>query len=727
MTMNSRRGAAVLASSPRCRSAPRAAPLALVLIAALVLAGCGDDLARDGEVLAPSARLVVVAHPDDDLIFMARELTNWISAGESLTTVYVTAGQGRAGLGVAGARVRGVLAAYGAMARQQRWSCGVLMLRDLPFFSCRHARAPITLLFLSLPDGGKRGELAGSLRSLWWGDVPAVTTVAHQPARVDRAQLLEVLEEVVRQTSPREVHTLDFAAGHGRDHSDHLVSAAATALALLRAGGERTLWGHRGYNVVSEPANRGERALAAGARALGFYRACVDDCGRCGVRPCATIDPAHAQWMRRRYVLGRRSLPARGRLQLDGACLQRAGGSAVVLDSCATASSWSLRTDGAIVEPGGACLTVGDDGGLALAACRDDGAMRDAQRFLFDDDGALWSAAAGATRGDPGEEALLSCVGGVAGRPQVTTCAAARPRWSLTRPAVVSARGQLGLSGAPDHWQLAAPRAGAPAALCALDAQGLRCAAGDGRGGFAPATLRSPLRGDPGTLRFGDVDGDGGADACAAAADGVWCALARDDLASPQRWSAQPAQLRRLIDVDGDGLADACELRGARGLCWRSLGDRFAQEPALRWLAPSSSQWLGDLDGDARAEWCAATAEGPACALAADGADDGQGLDAPAALPWGYARAGVVEGGDDEPATLATAQLDDADGDGLADLLSLRAGAASMARGTGAGFAPRSKLAELPGSLLVTGDVDGDGRVDVCTIDESQLHCAPSP
>ncbi|NUR89231.1 MAG: hypothetical protein HOY71_34545, partial [Nonomuraea sp.] len=75
---------------------------ALVALALVVLVGCPPTPGRTTALtaaLVPGERFVqVVAHPDDDLLFMAPDLYGAVLAGEPTVTVYLTAGEGLAGV-----------------------------------------------------------------------------------------------------------------------------------------------------------------------------------------------------------------------------------------------------------------------------------------------------------------------------------------------------------------------------------------------------------------------------------------------------------------------------------------------------------------------------------------------------------------------------------------------------------------------------------------------------
>ncbi|MFO0714888.1 MAG: VCBS repeat domain-containing M23 family metallopeptidase [Sandaracinus sp.] len=255
-------------------------------------------------------------------------------------------------------------------------------------------------------------------------------------------------------------------------------------------------------------------------------------------------------------------------------------------------------------------------------------------------------------------------------------------------------------------------------------------------------------------LWLADVDGDGAADACLRGGTGLVChrgfGQGRSDAIALAALSDAAGFVSivhygsiRFGDVDGDGRDDVCA-RGADGLdCWLSRGDRFgAIVRGPRWRDVDGwdalSRWstirLADVDGDGRLDVCGRAREGFVCALIETGAGEGsaeprfgrlvRGPSMPDADGW------------DRPEQYATLRLADLDGDGRDDLCARdRDGIAcwhASERGFERGFRGPA-LSDAAGfdrpersRTVRLADVDGDARADLCWADADALRCALS-
>jgi hypothetical protein len=255
------------------------------------------------------------------------------------------------------------------------------------------------------------------------------------------------------------------------------------------------------------------------------------------------------------------------------------------------------------------------------------------------------------------------------------------------------------------------------------------------------------------TIRLADLDDDGRLDVCARAAAGVRCHLVVPDAAAPAGIAFGPAiegppltdddgwgnpdnfGTIRMGDVDGDGRADLCARANGGYRCWRFLGDGFAGAAidgppfsdaegfadVSRW----STIRLEDLDGDGRADACGRMTDGYRCFLArADGTGFGDALVGPAFRDdngWG------------DHDNYGSLQIADVDGDGHKDVCA-RAGARFHCwLWDGAGWGNRidgPTLSDDSGwghhvynTAIRVADVTGDGRADVCARAAAGIDC----
>ncbi len=284
--------------------------------------------------------------------------------------------------------------------------------------------------------------------------------------------------------------------------------------------------------------------------------------------------------------------------------------------------------------------------------------------------------------------------------------------------------------------------------LCARGGGGLRCWLAT-PGGWPEEWAAIPWADESGwadvtnyaTLRMGDLDGDGLADACARADAGLVCALSNGTGFEPATlWHAgvgdaeggnAPARYAtlRLADVDGDGRDDLCA-RDADGFdCWISDGAAFGREvPGPRWS--DAAGWhqakhyatirMGDVDGDGGADVCGRSDSGVECWLSS-----GDGF---AASVEGPAWAGGDWG---EASRWSTIRLLDYDGDGRSDLCARVGEGIECARSLGTSFDPPVLAVSLGGGwddpsnymTLRAGDLDGDGADDLCLRSNTSVFC----
>ncbi len=247
-------------------------------------------------------------------------------------------------------------------------------------------------------------------------------------------------------------------------------------------------------------------------------------------------------------------------------------------------------------------------------------------------------------------------------------------------------------------------------------------------------------------LELADVDGDGRVDVCTRDAGGLRCHLASGhgferlvslDALSDAGGYADPIHhgTLRFGDLDGDGRVDVCA-RDAEGVdCWRSLGDHWgARVVGPRWSDAAGwdaiDRWstirMIDVDGDARADVCGRDAGRFAC-VRSTGTGFGETFSGPA-MPDAEGWA--------EPEVYTTIRMADVSGDGYTDLCARERGGVRCWIFDGRGFdrvVVGPALDDASGWTSPTryrsirlADVDADGRADLCARAADGLRCFTS-
>ncbi|WP_158850130.1 PIG-L family deacetylase [Saccharothrix deserti] len=355
----------------------RARPVALLV--ALVLAAlvaCGDPPVPRAST--DVAFLQVVAHHDDDLLFMNPDVRDGVRSGRRLMTVFLTAGEsdvpdpGR----YSASRQAGARAAYARMAGvADRWQGSALPVADGQLVEryVLEARPQVQLVFLNLPDNANPRATGGrhALMRLW-NDRSGLTRVdtvvptggqVGVPSSYTRGALLRVLVELMAAFQPTVLRTQDgrpdpvhSPRGSRYYHPDHVTgawfaeeaarihSASSTAPRLVRVR-------YRDYNTDQVPANLGPAEQQDKVEHFGTYARHDDQIGG---------HPLYDRWSRRMYYRWPRGTSWVGRAA-DGRLHAFAVVDRHVLGWRQSGDRWEVLDD--LDPPGGALAT-----GLAVAA-----------------------------------------------------------------------------------------------------------------------------------------------------------------------------------------------------------------------------------------------------------------------------------------------------------------------------------------------------------------------
>jgi LmbE family N-acetylglucosaminyl deacetylase len=172
-----------------------------------------------------AAVLAIVAHPDDDLLFLNPDLDDGLHAGVPTTVVYVSAGDALLppdeGAVRAADRRRGIQDAYrvsgavGDLPLQDEWDGAVVEVggRLVEEFWLRD-RPDVRVTFVGLPDG-RLAELRSGA-TLW--TVPAAGGLLDGPQSYDEEDVVTVLSELMGRYLPTVLHVTELFADRRYDN-----------------------------------------------------------------------------------------------------------------------------------------------------------------------------------------------------------------------------------------------------------------------------------------------------------------------------------------------------------------------------------------------------------------------------------------------------------------------------------------------------------------------------
>lgn len=220
----------------------------------------------------------VIAHPDDDLLFMNPDVQSDIEGGRCVRTVYLTTGDAAREDSYWRLREDGIRAAYATMAGvDDEWTQSTTVVDGHALATATLDAAPgISLVFMHLPDGNRRGtgnriHDHQSLRRLWLGEIPRIDAV-DGTASYDLDSLRSTVTALVDDFDPGTVRAQDWTLQfrHG-DNADHTAAALVVRSALEGARSQHTVLAYAGYPSWTSRANVSGRDLGLKADAIIAY------------------------------------------------------------------------------------------------------------------------------------------------------------------------------------------------------------------------------------------------------------------------------------------------------------------------------------------------------------------------------------------------------------------------------------------------------------------------
>ncbi|WP_206080259.1 PIG-L family deacetylase [Pacificoceanicola onchidii] len=259
--------------------------------------------------IGTGGEMFIVAHQDDDLLFMNPTLLAQIESGEAVTTVYQTAGDAGEDEAYWSAREAGMKAAYANMAGvENAWIDETVEVsqdgQTYALASSYLEDAPqVRLYFLRTPDGfgdgsGSEAQDGQSLQKLWEGTIPEVTTV-DGAATYTAEDMTALTAGLMALHQPDHIHIQDFDSPHtDLEHSDHVFGAHFAVEAAESYAADFTLTSYTGYATWGFEENvEGDTLDAVRSAFLEYasydYKVFAPD---------GTLIDAYREWMMREYV-----------------------------------------------------------------------------------------------------------------------------------------------------------------------------------------------------------------------------------------------------------------------------------------------------------------------------------------------------------------------------------------------------------------------------------------
>ncbi|KAL4972473.1 hypothetical protein BDW66DRAFT_162859 [Aspergillus desertorum] len=203
--------------------------------------------------------LNIVAHPDDDLLFLNPDIQRDFSSGFTVRTVYLTSGDAGRPYEYWTLRQAGVESIW------DESDAGVTE-KDIPVYTL-WTKPEVSLAFMHIPDGSMDGNgfpATGqeSLEKLWKGRLRGSARVDESVTMYSRDELVEALRQII-----------DSFAPDSGDHSDHTSVGLFTNTAAIASSFQGRVIAYRGYPIKLEPANVGGEDLVRKKEAFNTYAA----------------------------------------------------------------------------------------------------------------------------------------------------------------------------------------------------------------------------------------------------------------------------------------------------------------------------------------------------------------------------------------------------------------------------------------------------------------------
>lgn len=262
----------------------------------------------------------IVAHEDDDLLFMNPDTAKAITEGKCVQTVYLTAGDGGNNRSYWLSRQEGAEAAYSKMLglhEKALWQNQTVSFGPKRFATVArlYNNPKVSLVFFNLPDGNLHGQGfkdhgRSSISKLYHGSIPTISSVDDQSVYT-KDELVQALTKLMTKLRPTEIRTQSSTIHPEiavQDHSDHITTAQFTGLAY-KDYSNRLFDGHptvplthyRGYGI--RQLNSNLSAEDAETKEDAFFAYSQFDPATCGsMEQCGQQHANYYYFLTRQYA-----------------------------------------------------------------------------------------------------------------------------------------------------------------------------------------------------------------------------------------------------------------------------------------------------------------------------------------------------------------------------------------------------------------------------------------
>lgn len=278
--------------------------------------------AADSTTCPQGASLNIVAHADDDLIFMNPDIQRDITNGVCVRTIVVTAGDAGRGFDYAEEREAGSRAAYATMAGvTDDWMVDedYVINGHRMFLFTLTEKPTVSISYMRINDGNVDGsgfDSTGhaSLKKLWQDDINSISsidTLEEYQQTYTKDDLVTTLADSIMLYAPNMVRTMDYVEdiNHTVDHTDHTAVGYLVQRAERESVNTNHMAAYRGYTSSNYAANVSGSSLDSKWNAFLAYT--PHDAYICQTKAaCSASGNPYSTWLSRQYTRGARNIAA---------------------------------------------------------------------------------------------------------------------------------------------------------------------------------------------------------------------------------------------------------------------------------------------------------------------------------------------------------------------------------------------------------------------------------